>query len=215
MPPDRTAGDGLSSTGPNLVEERVASVLLSEDEVQARVRELGQAISRDFADSDTLFLVGVLKGAFVFMSDLGREISRAGGPAVRYEFVRASTYGSDVKASGEVTRNVALDGIPEQIEGQDVLLVEDILDQGFTLAHIRKALLNEGKARSVKLCVLLNKVLNAPTPQVARQRACLQLDYQGFTVGDRWVAGYGLDAAEDFRELPYIAVVREEYYVGT
>jgi len=194
-------------------DERLERVLITEAEIRNRVQELARQIARDFADHESICMIGVLKGAFVFMSDLGREIRRAGGPELRYDFIRAKAYGCDVKEGGETTREVRIDLLPDPVEGKDVLLVEDILDQGFTLACIRELLLKEQRAKSVKLCVLLKKELDSPTPEVREVRETLRPDYSGFTVPDRWVAGYGLDAGEDFRELPCVVVVREAYYL--
>lgn len=193
-------------------ESRLESVLIPATDLQARVDELAAAIARDFAGRDVVHLVGVLKGAWVFLADLARAIRRAGGPTVQYHFLRASTYGSAVKDPGETGRAVRLEGLPEAVRGGDVLLVEDILDQGFTLAGIRRALLVEGGARSVRLCVLLSKTLDTPTPEVAQVRREVVPDYVGFVIPDRWVAGYGLDVAEEFRDLPYVAIVREECF---
>ena len=192
-----------------LQDRRIERVLLSEARIRERVRAIAESICRDFAGSGVLHMIGILKGAFVFMSDLGREIRRAGGPAVRYDFVSAQTYGSEVKGSGETSREVHVKLMFDDISGRDVLLVEDILDQGFTLSRLREVLLADAGVRSVKLCVLLNKVLESPSRQVSQLRAQLAPDYIGFDVPDRWLAGYGLDAAEDFRELPEIIVVRE------
>ncbi|OGV67152.1 MAG: hypothetical protein A3K19_10680 [Lentisphaerae bacterium RIFOXYB12_FULL_65_16] len=192
--------------------ERIEKTLISEERVQRRVAELGAEIARDFADHDTVHMIGVLKGAFVFMADLGRAVWKAGGPDVRYDFVRASTYGTAVKSAGEVAREVRVEMVPSKLDGKDVILVEDILDQGFTLARIRAFLLQECGARSVKLCVLLDKELAHPSAQVQAVRRELVPDYTGFRVPDRWVAGCGLDVAEEFRALPEVVVVREEFY---
>ncbi len=193
-------------------ETRLESILISAAALEARVTELAQAIARDHDSPDPLHLVAVLKGAWIFLADLARALRRVGGPAVHYHFVRATTYGTGMKGAQERSRQVRLEGLPSAVRGSTVVLVEDILDQGFTLAGIRKALLDDAGARAVRLCVLLDKHLDAPTPEVARLRQSLIPDYVGFSVPDRWVAGYGLDAAEEFRDLPYIAVVREECF---
>ena len=194
-----------------LPDKRLERVLISERAIRARLKVLARRIVADSAGRPCVHLVGVLKGAVVFMADLGREIRKAGGPPVRFGFVRARAYGAVLKGTGETTREVRVDLMPDGVRGSDVLLVEDILDQGFTLERVRDLLLDEG-ARSVQLCVLLNKQLAAPTPQVRALRERLIPDYEGFRIPDRWVAGYGLDAKEEFRELPYVAIVREEYY---
>jgi hypoxanthine phosphoribosyltransferase len=190
-------------------EPRLESVLISAAEIEARVNELAARITQDFPDQKVLHLVAVLKGAWVFLADLARAIRRAGGPPVHYHFLRASTYGQDLKVAGEQHREVRIEGIPESIRGGDVILVEDILDQGFTLAGVRRLLLEQHGVRSLRLCVFLNKRLATPTAEVERLRRELIPDYVGFDVPDRWVAGYGLDVGEDFRDLPYVAVVDE------
>ena len=119
--------------------------------------------ARQKLDDRTIPTLGVL-GAFVFAADLGREIRKAGGPETRYDFIRASAYGAGVKENNDVSREVRLELIPDDVKGRDVLLVEDILDQGFTLARIRKTLLDSKGARSVRLCVLLEKVIESPAP---------------------------------------------------
>lgn len=193
-------------------ETRLESILISAAALQARVDELAQAIARDHPGADPLHLVAVLKGAWIFLADLARALRRRGGPAAQYHFIRATTYGSGMKGAAEHSRQVRLEGLPTAVRGGTVVLVEDILDQGFTLAGIRQALFDDAGARAVRLCVLLDKHLDTPTPAVARLRQSLVPDYVGFSVPDRWVAGYGLDVAEEFRDLPYIAVVREECF---
>ena len=116
-----------------------------------------------------------------------------------------------MKQSGETERQVAITGLPADIQGDHIVLVEDILDQGFTLSAIRQRLLAEGAA-SVRVCVFLDKQLESPTPAVRKVRAELIPDYVGFAVPDRWVVGYGLDVDEEFRDLPYVAIAREEYF---
>ncbi|MBN2448888.1 MAG: hypoxanthine phosphoribosyltransferase [Lentisphaeria bacterium] len=191
---------------------RLASVLLSEVQLQRRVAELGARIAADYGGAGRVTLVGVLKGAWVFLADLARAIRRAGGPAVDYEFVRASTYGTGMKGAGEEGREVRIEGLSGPLTGKHVLLVEDILDQGFTLARIRAYLCEQERVGSLKLCVLLVKALEAPAATVAVLRRQLVPEYVGFEVPDRWVAGYGLDVGEEFRDLPYVAVIREECF---
>ncbi|MBT3376116.1 MAG: hypoxanthine phosphoribosyltransferase [Lentisphaerae bacterium] len=193
---------------------RIESVLLDAAAIRARIREMAQAIAGDLSGHDEITLLGVLKGAFVFMSDLGRELREAGGPSVRFEFVRAKTYGAAIKGTGETERTVSVDWLGADLAGKDVVLVEDILDQGFTLAHIRELLLTEVGVKSVRICVLLDKQLDCPTPAVRALRETLPVDYHGFRVPDRWVAGYGLDVAEEFRELPCVIVVRESCFLS-
>lgn len=194
---------------------RIESVLLSEAQIAARIRELAQDICAHYVDAKPLRLVGVLKGAFVFLADLAREIRRQGGPPVVLDVARASTYADGMKAIGEVARDVTLALMPDNLHHCDVLIVEDILDQGFTLNRILNCLDAESGARSVGCCVLLDKQLEAPTADVAAARRLLaarQPLFRGFEIPDRWVAGYGLDVGEEFRDLPEVVVVDESCF---
>jgi hypoxanthine phosphoribosyltransferase len=195
-----------------LADPRIHAVLVPRSHLQRRIAELAGAIARDCAGLPALTLVIVLKGAACFGTDLGEALCCAAGPALRYEFLRASTYGTGLKVAGEEQRAVRIDLAPRGLAGCDVLLVEDLVDQAFTLSHVQRLLREEGGARSVRTCVLAEKVLDAPTPAVARLRAALALDYVGFRVPDRWIAGYGIDAGEELRNLPCIVAVNEERY---
>ena len=190
---------------------RLERILIDEAQIDARLAEMAREILADAVEARRLRLVGVLKGGWMFLADLARAIRRQDGPHVLYEFIRASTYGAEVKQSGETERQVAITGLPADIQGDHIVLVEDILDQGFTLSAIRQRLLAEGAA-SVRVCVFLDKQLESPTPAVRKVRAELIPDYVGFAVPDRWVVGYGLDVDEEFRDLPYVAIAREEYF---
>jgi hypoxanthine phosphoribosyltransferase len=201
--------DQLPENDPGL--ERI---LISAEQLRGRIAELGAQIAADYAEHSSVNLIGVLKGAVVFLADLGRAIRNAGGPPLQYNFVRASTYGDSIKSPGETHRQTQIDGLPESIRDKDVILVEDILDQGFTLAAIRDAILRDSRARSVRICVLLDKKLDTPSDEVQAVRQTIRPDYTGFAIPDRWVAGYGLDVNEAYRELPCIAVVREHHFTG-
>ena len=191
--------------------ERVDCILIPEWVLQDRVAGLAREICKSYAAGGELILLVVLKGAFVFAADLGRALSRLGGPALRYEFVRTSAYGNTIKQPDEKARAVSVATLPADLAGKDVLLVEDLVDQGFTLTALKQRLLAAG-AGSVRICTLLSKRLEQPSPEAARNRASLRLDFVGFDVPDRWVAGYGTDASEDFRMLPYIVTVKEQLY---
>lgn len=195
------------------IAKRADRILIPEQILQQRVTGLARQIYDACAESSELVVLVVLKGAFVFAADLGREISRLGGLTFRYEFIRTVTYGNTIKQPDEKAREVSMALLPADLEGKDVLLVEDLIDQGFTLTALRKRVIEAG-ARSVRICALLSKRIQHPTPAVARNRAKLTLDFVGFDVPDRWVAGYGTDAGEDFRMLPYIVTVRENLYAG-
>ena len=164
-------------------------VLLSAEVIASRVAELGSEICADFAGTNPL-LVCVLKGAFVFTSDLARAIPGD----VEIDFMAVSSYGAGTASSGVVRILRDLDSV---IEDRNVIIVEDILDTGLTLDYLRRSLLERGP-RSVQACVLLSK-------QVPR-RAAVEARYVGFEIPDRFVIGYGLDNAERWRNLPYVGI---------
>jgi hypoxanthine phosphoribosyltransferase len=164
--------------------------LLTAEQIADRVRQLGAAITRDYQNL-SLVMVCVLKGSFVFAADLARSISIP----VRIEFLGVRSYGQGTSSSGVV--QITHD-LQNPIEGEDVLLVEDIVDTGLTVAHLLE-LLRTRLPRSVKVCTLLHKPARSATP--------VPIDYLGFSIDDRFVVGYGLDRAEIYRNLPYIGVV--------
>lgn len=177
------------------MKEDILKVLLSEDEIAARVAEIGAQISRDYMGK-RLVMVSVLKGSVVFMADLMRAVTV---PA-EIDFMCVSSYGSGVKTSGVVKIIKDLDN---DLAGMDLLLVEDILDSGMTLEYIKKLLLGRNP-NSIKICTLLDK------PE--RRKADVVADYKGFEVPDEFVVGYGLDYAEKYRNLPYIGVLKPSVY---
>ena len=195
-------------------DERIDCVLVSEEEIRQRVAELARDISRDHADCERLYVLGVLNGAFVFAADLARELRRAGAPSAQYGFIRASAYGTTVRGpDGDGPElSVRVEYMPGDLHGRHILLVDDIFDRGTTLAKLREMLRREVKPRSLKLCVLLRKLLGDAAASASREAAVPAPDYVGFDVPDRWVAGYGLDAAEEFRDYPCVVVVKEEYF---
>ena len=166
-------------------------VLLSEEQIRTRIKELGAEITRDYAGRNPL-LVGVLKGACFFLSDLLRSIDTR----LSIEFMAISSYGSSTRTSGEVRILKDLD-VP--IEGRHILVVEDIVDTGLTLSYLLSNLESRGAA-SVKLVALLDKF--------ERRQKEVKIDYLGFKIPDEFVVGYGLDYAERYRNLPYIAVLK-------
>lgn len=166
-------------------------VLFDEAAIAARVAELGAEISRDYAGRD-IVLVGVLKGAVVFMADLMRAIS----VPCTLDFLAVSSYGSGTDSGGEVR---ILKDLDLHVKGRDVLIVEDILDSGRTLSYIIH-LIESRRPASMKLCALLDK------PE--RRQVPVSVQYTGFQIPDVFIVGYGLDYAERFRNLPYIAYVK-------
>lgn len=166
--------------------------LFSAEQIRARIGELGREIARDYAGRNPL-LVGVLKGACVFVSDLMRAIDMPLG----LEFIAISSYGSATRTSGEVRLVKDLD---VAVEGRDILVVEDIVDTGITLSYLLATLRARGAA-SVKLAAMLDKY--------ERREREVPIDYLGFKIPDAFVVGYGLDFAERYRNLPYIAILKE------
>jgi hypoxanthine phosphoribosyltransferase len=165
-------------------------VLISEDELRARVVELGSALARDY-ESDNPVLVGVLKGALVFMADLIRAMPIA----LTMDFIALSSYGGSTRSSGVV--KLAAD-LSMPIEDRHVVIVEDIIDTGRTVAYLKRNL-ETRHPRSVRLCALLDKI--------ERREADVDIDYLGFTIPNLFVVGYGLDHGGLFRNLPYIAAL--------
>lgn len=166
--------------------------LLTEGQIAERVRELGAEITKAYEGADRpLVLVCVLKGSYVFAADLARAIDLP----LRIEFLGVRSYGADTKSSGvvQITHDLS-----HAIEGDDVLVVEDIVDTGLTIAHLLK-LLGTRLPRSIKVCSLLHKP--------ARARVPVPIDFLGFTIEDEFVVGYGLDWDERYRNLPYIGVI--------
>ncbi len=178
-----------------MMQDDVKKVLLSEEELHAKVAEMGALVTQDY-EGKNLLLVTVLKGAVIFLADLMREIKQ---PA-EIDFMVVSSYGSGVKSSGVVKIVKDLD---INLEGKDILIVEDILDSGMTLDYIKNILQDRNPA-SIRICTLLDKP--------ARRKVDLQADYVGFTIPDEFVIGYGLDYDEKYRNLPYIGVLKPEVY---
>ena len=166
-------------------------VLISEEEIQTRVNELAAEISADYADAGDLVMVGVLKGAFVFLADLSRRLTI---PRT-IEFIAVSSYGNGSKSSGAVRLLMDVRG---NIEGKHVLIVEDIVDTGHTLKYLI-GMLESHRPASVKTAALVRKAERAEVE--------VTVDYLGFDIGNEWVVGYGLDYAEKNRTLPYIGIV--------
>jgi hypoxanthine phosphoribosyltransferase len=172
------------------VSDALPPVLISEDDIQQRVAELAKQISNDYADNGDVVLIGVLKGAFVFLADLSRQLTI---PRT-IEFIAVSSYGAGSE-SGAVRLVMDVRG---NIEGRHVLIVEDIVDTAHTLSYLIGILKSHGPA-SIRTCTLLHKA--------ERAEVDVDIDYVGFGIGDEWVVGYGLDYAEQNRTLPYIGTV--------
>jgi len=162
-------------------------VLISKSRVQKRVVELARRISRDYKGKD-LVLIGILKGAFVFLSDLARNLSIP----VAIDFIQVASYGASTTSSGVIKIKKDID-LP--IVGKEVLIVEDIVDYGYTMDYLLK-FISHKKSKRVKICALLDKP--------SRRRVQVPIDYKGFTVPDKFIVGYGLDYSEKYRNLPFI-----------
>ena len=177
------------------VDQDINQVLLSEKQLLERVRELGEQISTDYLDKD-LVVVCVLRGSFIFVSDLVRSIKIP----LAVDFISISSYGSGTTSSGVVR---FLKDLDEEISGRHVLVVEDIIDTGTTLKYLLENLQTR-KPASIKVCTLLSK------PE--RRKVEIAIDYNGFVVPDHFVVGYGLDYAEKYRNLPYIGILNPKVY---
>lgn len=167
------------------------SVLISEEEVDARVRELGEQISRDYEGKD-IHVICVLKGGVFFTTELAKRITRP----VTFDFMAVSSYGDETTSSGKVKIVKDLD---QPLEGKDVLIVEDIIDSGRTLSALTKIFASRGP-KSLKICTLLDKPDRREVDDVT-------VDYFAFTIPNEFVVGYGLDYAQKYRNLPYIGIV--------
>lgn len=171
---------------------KITETMISEEQLKAKVQELGKQIEKDFAGEE-LLVVGILKGASVFVADLIRTIDLD----VNIDFMSVSSYGNSTESSGTVKIIKDLD---VDIEGKNVLIVEDIIDSGLTLSNLVETL-KVRNPKSLKLCTLLDK------PE--RRKVNIPVDYVGFVIEDKFIVGYGIDYAEKYRNLPYIGVVGE------
>lgn len=180
-----------------MLEKAIQEVLFSEEELAKRVNEIAKAIEKDYQGKE-IMLISVLRGSFVFMADLCRRIDL---PCV-IDFMSVSSYGKGTSSSGQVqiTKDLSSD-----ISGKHIIVVEDILDSGNTLSYLLK-LLEQRNPASIRLCTLLDKPDRRVKP--------VEVHYSGFTIPDAFVVGYGLDYAEEYRNLPYIGILKPEVYGG-
>ena len=175
----------------------VQEILFSEEQLRQRVQELGAQITKDYAGKAPV-LASVLRGSYIFMADLTRAIQLP----IHVDFMAVSSCGSGTKSSGQV--QITKD-LSDDIEGRDLIIVEDILDSGNTLYYLMQILQARAPA-SIRLCTLLDKPERRTKPITA--------DYCGFSIPDAFVVGYGLDYAEKYRNLPYIGILKPEVYGG-
>lgn len=180
-----------------MMEQDIQRVLFTQEQLKSRVAEIAREIERDYEGRE-IMLISVLRGSFIFMADLCREIQLP----CTLDFMSVSSYGTGTSSSGQV--QITKD-LSEDITGRHILVVEDILDSGNTLNYLLRILENRHPA-SIRLCALLDKPERRVKP--------VELHYRGFTVPDDFVVGYGLDYAEKYRNLPYIGVLKPEVYGG-
>ena len=192
-----TAAPNGTAPAARRVHEDIEEVLIPETELERRIAELAEAVRADYHGRD-LVLVGVLKGAIMFITDLARRVALP----LEMDFMAVSSYGNATQSSGVVRITKDLDS---SIEGRNVLVVEDIVDSGMTLRYLLENLRSRNPA-SLRVCALLDK-------RVPR-KADVDVEYVGFQIPDRFVVGYGLDYAEHYRNLPYIGVLKSTVYAG-
>jgi hypoxanthine phosphoribosyltransferase len=176
-------------------QEDIERILLTHEQIQERVAQLGAEVTSDYAGSD-LLLVGVLKGAFVFMADLSRHVHLP----MEFDFMAVSSYGAATQTSGVVR---ILKDLDHEIQGRNVLIVEDIVDSGLTLSYLMKNLRTR-KPASLEVCALMQKTDVQQVP--------IDIKYRAFEIPPVFVVGYGLDYGERFRNLPYVGTLRPEVY---
>ena len=171
---------------------RIGEIMITEEEIAQKINELANQINNDYKDKEKeVIVIGILKGCFVFMSDLIRKLDFN----VKVQFMEISSYQNGTVSQGKITikKDIGID-----IEGKDVLITEDIIDSGNTLSQLTE-ILEKRKPKSIKVCTLLSKP--------SRREVEFDADYTGFVIEDRFIIGYGLDCGEQFRQLPYIAEV--------
>jgi hypoxanthine phosphoribosyltransferase len=178
------------------LEDDVARIMINERQLQDRIQELASQIEADYVEEEDLLLICVLKGGYMFLGDLSRALKRPH----ELDFMGISSYGAGTSSSGAV--QIIMD-LKAPIMDRNILIVEDIIDSGRTLDYMRRNLLARGPA-SLRICSLLSKP--------SRREVDVEVDYEGFEIPDEFVVGYGLDFAEKYRNLPYIAVLKPEVF---
>ncbi len=180
-----------------MIHNDIKSILISEEEIQELVSELGDRINKDYEGKEVIFAV-ILKGSLVFAADLMRRLTMP----VKLDFMQASSYGESAVSSGIINIKKDLDNV---ISGKHVLIIEDIIDSGNTLAKLKQVLLERDPA-SVKICALLSKP--------SRREMDVEVEYIGKDIPDEFVVGYGLDFNERYRNLPYIGILKPQVYAN-
>ena len=182
-----------------MVDEITKEILIDEEQLASRIKEMGAKITAEYDKSDDIIMVCVLRGAFMFMADLARHVKL---PVV-LDFMDVTSYEGGTETTGDVR---IIKDLEESIEGKEVLIVEDIIDTGLTLKHVIKMLETRNPA-SIKICTLLDK----PERRTEKQ---VEVDWNGFEIPNKFVVGYGLDYDEKYRNVPYIFVPKPELYQG-
>lgn len=177
------------------MEKSISRILITEEQIKNKVREIGKTITHDYQGKD-LLVICILKGAMIFMADLVREIK----VPLDIDTMVVSSYGTSTKSSGVVR---ILKDLDESVENRDILIVEDIIDTGLTLKYLMDNMLSRGP-KSIKICSFLDK------PE--HRKVDIVPDYKGYSIPDEFVVGYGLDYAEKYRNLPYVAVLDPKVY---
>ena len=180
-----------------MIEEITEEILIDENKLQSRVEELGADITAEYNKSDDIVMICVLRGAFIFMADLAREVNL---PVV-LDFIDVTSYEGGTETTGDVR---IIKDLEESIEGKDVLIVEDIIDTGLTLKHVIK-MLETREPASIKVCTLLDK----PERRTEKQ---VEVDWNGFEIPNEFVVGYGLDYDQKYRNVPYIFIPKPKLY---
>lgn len=185
----------MAETRVDSIEQDVAEILVSKEEIMAAVARIGKVVTEDFR-GENLIVIGILKGAFAFMADLIQAIDLP----MEIDFMDVSSYGTSTTSSGEVR---ILKDLSTTVEGKSVLIVEDIVDTGLTLSYLTKVMESRG-VKKVAIATLLTKP--------SRRERAVNVDYIGYEVADKFVVGYGIDFAEKYRNLPYVGVLKPEVY---
>ncbi len=188
------------------LKDSISKLLISSTCINKRISRLAKQITDDYRKNkiEELETVVVLKGAAAFASKLGQEIYKNGGPAINFNYIQASSYGAGTVSRGKASVKGELD----PLKNKPVLIVEDIVDTGITMKKLKDHLENELGASTVKICSLLSK----PARRIPKLKDEIKIDYPGFEVPDVFVAGFGMDCAGKFRELPYIVAVNEKHF---
>lgn len=198
------SGESLSKKlSPPGLEHMVDSILISRGCLSKRIKALAEKIVNDYRRAEEIQAVVILKGSAMFSADLIRAIYDLDGPPIKIDFIRASSYKAEAESSGKVE---IISDLSDNIIGKDILILEDIVDTGLTLNYLKSYFLRQKGVKSLRICALLDKP--------SRRKQQIGLDYIGFEVPNYFVAGYGIDYAEHFRQLPFVITVKPSFLEG-